>query len=342
MNPFNQNFPKFQEDSAKARAYHALRNYEMALRDTPAPGTRHVWIMKTANYAALAGIPAEQAATGITKALSRPPNPPTEVADAVAKAYREHNEPANCGTYIPKPNPVPAPKLANQYIGKGIEIAGGLDRTYAYLAEASDTDINSASANAQAEAQLRALFLPGEIITCEVEHADKKLSRVTAPFEQWLDNYRSGGPVPQLVCCNPIKPEGGWVADANGCHHSMRCGDAVATFRHCVAEFDSLAPDPEVSKLKQAAFWIGFGIDDVATLVDSGGKSLHALLRVDVANRRDWETKVADGLFRRALVPLGADPACKNPARLTRVAGASRATKGGSLQKLVYAKGRLA
>jgi hypothetical protein len=102
-----------------------------------------------------------------------------------------------------------------------------------------------------------------------------------------------------------------------------------------VAEFDGMP------LADQFAFWMGWGLDAVTAVTFSGSKSLHALLRVDAANREEWEKSVKGGLFRRVLVPLGCDRACVNPARLSRLAGARRADKGGAVQKLLFVRGSL-
>ena len=103
--------------------------------------------------------------------------------------------------------------------------------------------------------------------------------------------------------------------------------------RYAVIEFDDLP-------LKvQAAFWVGAirrELLPVRTLVYSGGKSIHALLRLkdDEDFARQWLTLAA---------ALAADPdpayrcdiACRNPGRLTRFAGAIRA-EGNRRQELLY------
>lgn len=310
-----------------------------ALQNCPSPGAGvHVWLLSIANRAAIAKIPPARAVALITRAMSRPPSPSSEVVSAVRKAYGERGLSVKLSPYA-QPQPVPAPQLAKLYIAKGIDMAGGLDRTYEYLRTASGLQTAlEAPGSAQAEIQFRTLFYAGELITCECETSDKRFLRATGTLEDWLDHFQTGRGIPQLFCANPIKVDGGLVSDGPGkAHRSMRCSDAVAVFRHCVAEFDSLDPNPEISKLQQAALWIGFGLDNVATITDSGGKSLHALLRVNVTSLEDWKTRVAKGLFHRVLVPLGADPACKDPSRLTRLAGAERLTRRNAIQSLLYA-----
>ena len=49
----------------------------------------------------------------------------------------------------------------------------------------------------------------------------------------------------------------------------------------------------------------------------------------------EWETKVAGMLFPGFLVPMGMDPACKNPARLSRMPGYYRVDTN-NIQKCLY------
>ncbi len=109
---------------------------------------------------------------------------------------------------------------------------------------------------------------------------------------------------------------------------SWRADDCVASFRFCVVEFDSIGMD------EQLAFWAGFKVP-IAALIDSGGKSIHAWLRVDAPNRRAWEEEVEDLLFGQILGPMGVDTACKNEARLSRLPGAFRPDRG-RWQHLLY------
>ena len=81
----------------------------------------------------------------------------------------------------------------------------------------------------------------------------------------------------------------------------------------------------------------------VTTIIDSGGKSLHAWLRVDIPDRKAWDKEVAGKLYNKhtgMLCLLGADPACKNPSRLSRMPGHIRNSTG-SIQKLLYLKSNI-
>jgi hypothetical protein len=110
---------------------------------------------------------------------------------------------------------------------------------------------------------------------------------------------------------------------------SKRGDSAVAGFLYAVAEFDGM------DKADQLALWWGFRSAPIVALIDSGGKSIHAILRVDCETRADWERDIEGNLFPSVLVPLGCDPACRNEARLSRLPGHFRRERN-AWQRLLY------
>lgn len=300
-----------------------LEKYRDALRAAPArnAGRTHSWMMGAANLAAAAGVDVATAEADLLAAMPRKPNPPGEVRAALAKAYRERGAAVRFGAvpFIPKPNPKPAAKTAAAFIRAG----GGAGE--ADLWEASPVRIAWGDEFwRDAVALLRALFRPGELVFC-----GDRYGRTVRARDEWCERWEGGEPVPPFLCVNPLKPGGGVTS---GGKLSPRCDDAVAVFRHAVAEFDGMPLDDQLN------FWMGWGLDAVAAITFSGSKSLHAVLRVDAASRGAWDREVRDGLFRRRLVPLGCDRTCANPSRLSRLAGARRPDKGGTVQKLLYVR----
>ena len=72
----------------------------------------------------------------------------------------------------------------------------------------------------------------------------------------------------------------------------------------------------------------------VAALIASGGKSIHAWIRVDCTDRKEWKELVKGRLYRDVFIPLGADPACSNPSRKSRLPGVVR--PGGGWQEILF------
>ncbi len=110
---------------------------------------------------------------------------------------------------------------------------------------------------------------------------------------------------------------------------SMRCDTAIKEYRFVVAEFDNIPRE------EQLAFWSAIPLP-IAALIDSGGKSIHAWIKLsEVYTPEHWQQIVKDTLYAQMLIPMGCDPACSNPARLSRLPGHYREEKG-RWQRLLY------
>ena len=93
----------------------------------------------------------------------------------------------------------------------------------------------------------------------------------------------------------------------------------------------SLAESDDLSIEDQKKLFINFKLP-IATLVESGGKSVHALVKIDAKNEAEYKQRVAflyDWLAKHNFV---VDENNKNPARLSRLPGVMR---NGKLQKLI-------
>lgn len=117
---------------------------------------------------------------------------------------------------------------------------------------------------------------------------------------------------------------GAWVRfnPLNG--QGVRNSD-VADFRYALVESDSLPKDRQLALVRALEL-------PCAAVVDSGGKSVHAIVRVDARDYAEYRQRV-DQLYevcrRNGLEP---DPQNKNPSRLSRMPGAVR---GGAQQRLL-------
>jgi len=290
-----------------------------ALRACPSAGAGvHGWILSCANLAAFAGVSPADAERDILAAMSRPPSPSAEVGAAVRKAYAEHKPgmaftPRSIAPAKPKPKPMTAAAF----------IARGDGATEADWFECSPVRIDWEPGPRDAAALLRCLYRPAERVFCGERYGGGEGVRMAA---DWIAAFDDGRPVPPHFIPNPLT---GREHPLPGGKLSKRGDSAVAGFLYAVAEFDGL------SKPDQLAFWWGFRTAPIVALIDSGGKSVHAILRVDCKTRDEWEAEVEGKLFPRVLVPLGCDPACRNEARLSRLPGHYRAEKG-AWQRLLY------
>ena len=120
-------------------------------------------------------------------------------------------------------------------------------------------------------------------------------------------------------------PEAGaWVRLNPLTGQGVRNSD-VADFRYALVESDSLPKDRQLALVRALEL-------PCAAVVDSGGKSVHAIVRVDARDYAEYRQRV-DQLYevcrRNGLEP---DPQNKNPSRLTRMPGARR---GDAQQRLL-------
>lgn len=120
-----------------------------------------------------------------------------------------------------------------------------------------------------------------------------------------------------FIRMNPVDGDG--IADAN-----------VTAFRFALLESDCLPLDLQCALLATLPL-------PIAAIVDSGGKSLHAWIRIDAPSAEIFRTRL-QSLF--ALVaPFGFDQATANPSRLARLPGLPRidgARQDSTGQRLLY------
>lgn len=99
----------------------------------------------------------------------------------------------------------------------------------------------------------------------------------------------------------------------------------VTRYAYCLVESDQLTIEEQQKML------INFKLP-IAALVESGGKSVHAIVKVDAKDLTEYKQRVSflyDWLAKHSFI---VDEANKNPARLSRLPGAMR---DGKLQKLL-------
>lgn len=87
----------------------------------------------------------------------------------------------------------------------------------------------------------------------------------------------------------------------------------VSAYRHVLVEMDERPKAEQEKALRDTGM-------PISALIDSGGKSIHAWVRVDAPDRKEWEAR-RDLIYN--LIP-GIDPKNKNPARFSRLPGAFR------------------
>ena len=125
-----------------------------------------------------------------------------------------------------------------------------------------------------------------------------------------------------------LSEAGGWLrmnpVDGRG------IGDVnVTAFRFALVECDSLPLEMQMPLLARLPL-------PIAAILTSGGRSLHAWVRVDADTIDEYRQTVARMLM--LLARFGVDTRNKNPSRLSRLPGAQRriSAQGDGLQRLLY------
>lgn len=98
----------------------------------------------------------------------------------------------------------------------------------------------------------------------------------------------------------------------------------VTAWRFFVLESDEL----------EARAWLRVLVNlplPIAAIYTSGGRSIHALVRCEVASKAEWDA--TRNVIRQIACPLGADPAALTAVRLSRL---PCCTRGGKMQRLLY------
>jgi hypothetical protein len=178
---------------------------------------------------------------------------------------------------------------------------------------------------------LEALFRPGEHVGFVTEsyqsedghHLPKKghCSKTSAQLIEEIDRYKGDlgaviGDWPKdcgaWIRVNPLDGQG--VRDEN-----------VTAFRHVLVESDSLPVERQFALYKELEI-------PVAALVHSGGKSLHAVVKVEAKDMAEYRQRVdyLYGVCKKSGMEL--DRQNRNPSRLSRLPGA---TRGGKRQWLL-------
>ena len=249
--------------------------------------------------------------------INRPGDPITEAE--IDRAIERTKESREKGFPLQQIHPAP------QTITTGVPVPVVMPdtnktATFATLKARSPHSLTGSAKDA--EAFLKTLFLEDEYI-CIGGVKNNHPCQVRS----YLNRLDSLG---EYITINPFRPG------------STRSDKNVATHRHMLVEFDiadkeKAMADPVFLRQeleKQAGFWMAM-LDKgmpIVSLTYSGSKSIHALFRVNVPDAATWEREI-EGKIYPIFCKMGADPANKNPSRLSRMAMALR---GGVRQELLY------
>jgi hypothetical protein len=299
----------------------ATRDRYMAELDRmPASGGGgcHTALLRVANFGRHAGVDPKQVAHDLRVHVHGARNvTDREIQDAISKAF------STSFSIMQRPvmraitprSGVNGTKLLAAIVERGIKF------DEAELWETSPVRIDWPPRDDTTEV-LRRLYRPDEQLFLGTRH-DAGAGHVL-PVSEWLRRIERGVSIPEHIIPNPLTGEPGLTKDGKP---SFRADDCVDRFRFAVVEFDAMP------RKAQIRFWAGVKLPVVA-LIDSGGKSVHGWIRIDAASADEWAHRVESKLFD-TLTAVGADGACKNEARLSRVPGHFRTEKH-QWQRVLY------
>ncbi len=292
--------------------------YNSRLANPVAPGCGfHSWLMGTANLGIMAGKDPHVLHEDIRRVVL----PGTrrvhdnEIRDAIEKAIREH------GSGTCKLRPRPDSIVRNGKAARLKIINQGNIISEADLWDISPVPLLGEPLNDPAML-ISTLFRPDDLVWIGDRHTAGIMGNTIRTTADWIDHFRHGGPTAPHFIINPLT--GSPAPKKSGDGDTLRGDGCVVSFRYCLVEFDDL------SREDQLRFWSAVKLPIVA-LIDSGGKSIHALLEVSrmakVTTIDEWTAEIGGRLYKRLLTPLGVDGACSNPARLSRLPGHYREEK---------------
>lgn len=240
----------------------------------------------------------------------------------------------------PEPRGPDRPRIPAYDAGKAERFAEGCRHpvTLDWLASRSPVPLPEATQQNRETAEwfLNALYQPGESVLVFTDfrsqgdflwtagHGGARLSRRrdVAPVSSRLP---SGGTEGVWFLIQPVTGE--WQIQPGGpegARYGRRHGDCVTRWPFLLLESDA-APE---------AIWLRCLVQlplRIAALYTSGGRSVHALVRVDAEGKAEYDA--ARDVVRSVLPVIGADAAAMTGVRLSRLPGCRR---GDRLQRLVW------
>ena len=288
----------------------------------PADYGRHQWLMDAAWACRRAGMTAAETADYLARHMTRRPQP-REIEQAVEKVFAAR---AMAPIYRP-----PAPRTS-YVLSKLEKVARRLD---GFTTEELEAKSPIRPDNRTPASFLHALYRTGERVLIFDRYKSQGQAvweRKDSPYDAGeLDSFiKPSQGVGAWFLAAPIT--GDWInlerlkSEHNPDGRTRRAEECVTSFRFLVLESDRAPADLWIAALAQLPL-------PIVAVYSSGGRSIHALVRIDAKDGADWraiKTRIAPGL-----VTLGADSDAMTAVRLTRLPCCYRAEKS-AWQELYY------
>ena len=207
----------------------------------------------------------------------------------------------------------PRPERVRYDEGALRRLAGDLRVDGVWLANRSQLDPSQVSS----EVFLRAMFRPGERV---IVFADDRSQGVVWPDE----GLPVAGARGVWFLAQPV--DGEMRMNPRTGKVSRRSEESVTCWRYALLESDEAPVGLWLSALVQMRL-------PIAAVYSSGGRSVHALVKVDAGTKAEWDARVRP--LKAWMPAAGADDRAMTAVRLSRLPGQPRAEKNG-WQKLLY------
>ena len=180
---------------------------------------------------------------------------------------------------------------------------------------------------------LHELYRPGEkvvVFDVFVSQGQALWTHREPPFDACeLDSFRTGRPHGVWFLNNPVSGDyadtGTFNRDGTP-HLSRRTWRTVTSWRYLVLESDRANPAHWLAALAQMPI-------PRAAAYSSGGKSIHALVKIGAGSKPEWDAIAAE--IKPMLITLGADRKAISGVRLTRLPCCQR-VETGRMQELLF------
>jgi hypothetical protein len=211
-----------------------ISRYEAALRKIPAPGGGcHPALLGCANLGVKAGLSPEQIFADIRAAIPEGKRRiyDREITDTVDKALSDHNG----KTFTPRPRPTPVvqdgPTVLQKIINQG-QIVNEVD-----LREASPIRLWDEPQN-DPVLLLETIFKSDDLLFIGDRRHAGIIGDTIRTAHDWKNYFKNGGKTSPHIILNPLN--GTAALTKTGDKQTFRGDNNVASYRYCLAEFDTL------------------------------------------------------------------------------------------------------
>jgi len=296
--------------------------YEEALQSIPAPGSGcHPALLGVANLGVLAGLDDDAIARDLRANIPAGTRKVSdkEIREAVAKA-RATAAPARPAGTAPQGygwnDPIPAAATVSRLAG--VQLDGETGELPAVPPDWDPVE--------DLRRYLCAVFRPDERPCVCVEAFQeggkwkpRGKGRADRTREElvWTLRQHAGAKEPFTFAFGDYERQAGAWVRVNPVGDSLGKDSSVACYRNCLVESDTLPPARQLEIIRRLRM-------PCAAIVHSGGKSVHAIVRIDARDIREYYERFEFLTKTCSAAGLQLDHANRNPSRYSRVAGVWR------------------